>query len=167
MTKKLLDYLKSLTVSHVKFKHSETEGSKNIAYYEFDWVGLQSARNRNDVVLYVHKILGAWMNNKGDYEADKMNVIVIFYHKVGMNNLRNTRNILLTCKDYAEQFRKKMEHDRSTSEDLEICELLRLIDTGDWLYEQTELSNDGWIGLQVKIPLKTEMSTTYDESLWL
>lgn len=162
MTEILLDYLKSLCEKHVEFNHS----ANNIAYYEFDWVGLMSESRRNDVVLYVHRVAGNYLENKGDNKIDKMYLVIIFYKKVGITSLRNTRKILLDCKRYAEEFRARTDYDRANSDDKSLCAVLNRIAANDWMYEQTDLSNDGWIGLQVRIPISLPVTTSYDSNKW-
>lgn len=164
MTEALLDYLKSLCVSHTDFQHSE----ERVAYYEFDWTGMMSAgRRRNDVLLYVHKIQGKYNDNHGDYRTDTTSLAIIILKKVDAKSLTRSREQMLACKTYGEQFFARMRYDRQYHADEDVCKLLQKVLLDDIIYEQTELSNDGWIGVQFRLPFKVENTTQHDPDLWL
>lgn len=164
MTARLLNYLKSLCESHKDFKHSDTG---TIAYYEFDWMGLMSpGLRRANQVLYVHKVRGAYKDNLGDHKTDTAHLIFLIIQKVEQTQMSRSRNQMLACKAYGEQFKEKMRHDAENSQDAQICQLLNAVQLDEWTYEQTELQADGWIGIQFRLPFKTQYVTEYDASLW-
>jgi len=162
MTEALLDYLRALCAIHIDFQH----GVDRLAYYEFDWAGLMSARQRNDVILYVHKIQGRYNDNKGDYRTDTTALTLIILKKVAATGMSRSRAQMLACKAYGEQFIARMRHDQANSEDADTCALLKRLLLDEITYEQTELTNDGWTGVQFRLPFRAELTTTYNADLW-
>src|SRR5690606_22340181 len=132
-----------------------------------DWMGLMSpGLRRANQVLYVHKIRGAYNDNDGDYKVDTAHLIFLIIHKVEQTQMSRSRAQMLACKACGEQCKEKMRHDAEHSEDAQICQLLKAVALDEWTYEQTELQADGWIGIQFRLPFKTQYITQYDASLW-
>lgn len=163
MIEEFLTYLERLATEHKDFNHSPS----NVAYYELDWTGFMSVKKRNEFVLFVHRMEGVFTHNGGDYEIDQAVIHMIIFTKVPMKSTAApTTARYLQCKAYAKDFLARMKHDRRESEDEELCELLRHMTLRGVEYEQTELSADGWIGCEVRLPFSSPFDLEFDESKW-
>lgn len=163
MTENLLDYIKQLCTEHNDFNHA----ADNKAYFEFDYQTMLEARNRNKVVLYVHKIQGKFDDNQGDYKTDLCYLTIHIVQKVPSKSLALSREEMLACKTYGEEFFARMRYDRQESLDADICKMLRNVYLDDITYEQLELTADGWTGIQFRIPFRMPIEVEYDATKWI
>ena len=95
MTQNLLDYLKRLCMEHVDFNHNESTDPavRNLAYFEFDYVKMQESKKRNKYVLFINKLQGKYIDNRGDFKQDQAFVTATFAMKMGVNNNRKFHEI--------------------------------------------------------------------------
>jgi hypothetical protein len=168
MTLELLNYLKGLCESHVEFNHNESEDPdvRNMAYYEFDYKRMTEGKRRNKYVLFVNKLQGKYMDNRGDYKQDQAYVTAMIVTKMKAQNISHSRDYILECKRLMDDFLRKIEHDRSESLDSDICKLLKHVDYDDITWEQVEITNDLWTGVQMRIPFRYELTSEYDSAKW-
>lgn len=163
MIEAFLTYLELLATEHKAFNH----GQNNTAYYELDWTGFMSVKRRNDFVLFVHRMEGVLGHNRGDYESDQAVIHFVIFTKVPMKGMAvPTAARFLQCKAYALDFIARMKHDRREADDPDLCALLRHMTLNAVEYEQTELTADGWIGCEVRLPFSSPCDLTFDVSKW-
>jgi len=162
-TEALINYLKQLVIDHPEFAHTETHQ----AFFKFDYSGMMSLKkSRSQTVLYVHRIKGGYRNNKGDYKSKQYLIAIRVMEMLPTKALMDPYPAILRCEQYGEEFFDRMEHDRDTSVDPDICSLLKHVDIDQIMFEQLELQADGWTGMEFVIPLRAHKSSTYDPAIW-
>ena len=163
MLDEFLTYLKQLAVLNKQLLHDDN-GRK--AYFEFDWEAMTATRQRNEFVVFVHRIRGKANNNRGDNLTDRSLVAVFFLTKVNPQKTGETKEKIFACKALAEEVMNRIRYDRENSEDCAILELLRYVNLDEVAYEQIDMQADGWTGLIVEFPVTSPMDGTYDPTKW-
>lgn len=158
----LLDYLKQLCIEHKEFNHDDT-GTK--AYFEFDYKSMTDSKKRNTYVLFVGKLKGRYNDNRGDYKTDQAFVVVNFVQKMKSTDLTQSRSRILKCKSLMDEFLARIEHDRRNGEPA-ICKLLKFVDFNDVSWEQLEITEDLWTGVELRLPFRYEWTTEYNSERW-
>jgi hypothetical protein len=172
MTALLLEYLESLAINHVDYLHDPIN---NVAYFQFDYVALLSNGKRSQTVLFVDRISGAYDNNKGDYDTDIQMLEFRLIEQIDPLGIHNTAEIFVRNKVRGEEIISKMRHDRENPDDIfgdvdfqdDVCSLLKHVYLENISYEQVILNEDGWSGVLLRMPMKTELGTKYSAEKWL
>ena len=163
MIEQLLEYIKQLCREHNSFNHSDA-GVK--AYFEFDYKTMTETRQRNKTALYVHKIQGKYDDNRGDYQTELCYLTLHIIQKVPSKSFHLSREEMLACKLFGEEFFARMRYDRENSLDQALCKMLKHVKLDDITFEQLELTIDGWTGIQFRIPFRFEVTTVYQSETW-
>jgi hypothetical protein len=172
MTSLLLEYLETLATSHADFRHDPIN---NPAYFQFDYIQMMSDPKRSAVILFVDRISGAYDNNGGDYDTDIQLLEFRVIEQLDPLDINNTADIFVRNKIRAEEFIAKMRHDRDSLESIggdidfqeDVCALLKHVYLENISYEQVILNEDGYSGVLLRMPMKTELSTIYQAKRWL